>query len=319
MARLSPADYADRYHKLDVYCYTEAQAQLSVNAGLPPGGAWHTVDVHYYRLNKAKKDAPPPAPLEALKSKVRPHFAAKNASVTVWVKNAVSGAVESKTYPNRVVLAENLNDPFYGKGSPEECQVALQLAVRYEHLTVDGLQGYLDGDNIGLDCSGFVGCYLRHVVQELPWETDARSKEDKSSQFDANSLISSIMKLTGKVAPIKELSEFEIWTQSPFILAMSTERGVILDHSEGGPDQEPGFGHIMITQPNTAQIAHNAAPEGLGFLERSIQVKVVESTGGKGLTESTYTITYPNDYGAFHIHRGSKNKTMWVKAVRLTA
>ena len=51
---------------------------------------------------------------------------------------------------------------FYGKGSPDECAVALRHALRYGRTQPVDLQHYCDQiAKIGLDCSGFVNNYFR--------------------------------------------------------------------------------------------------------------------------------------------------------------
>src|SRR5262249_23620245 len=55
---------------------------------------------------------------------------------------------------------------FMGKGSPEACRIVLQLARRWG--LAPNLQAYADS-YLGLDCNGFVGNYLWHVVQKNPW------------------------------------------------------------------------------------------------------------------------------------------------------
>src|SRR4051812_9890553 len=127
---LTPSQYAKKYQELDVYIYTDEQAQASVAGSLPLGGEWVTVNVNSYRLGLKEAYGQKRDSIDVFKEKVRPHIDEKGESITVWIKT-VNGDVVSKTYTSRLQLAENINDPFYGKGSPEEVQVVLQLAVRY--------------------------------------------------------------------------------------------------------------------------------------------------------------------------------------------
>jgi hypothetical protein len=62
-----------------------------------------------------------------------------------------------------MVAYSTVGPSFYGKGSPEGISQALRLAVALEmtDATHAALQKFCD-ENIGLDCSGFVGNYLRH-------------------------------------------------------------------------------------------------------------------------------------------------------------
>jgi hypothetical protein len=56
---------------------------------------------------------------------------------------------------------------FVGKGSPEHCQIVLQLAAHWG-LTPHGLQTFAD-QSLGLDCNGFVGNYLWHARRGKEW------------------------------------------------------------------------------------------------------------------------------------------------------
>ena len=59
-----------------------------------------------------------------------------------------------------IVNTTDLLRVFVGKGSPDEIQLALRLAVYFGHVqpTLGALQAYCN-DYIGLDCSGFTGVY----------------------------------------------------------------------------------------------------------------------------------------------------------------
>jgi len=53
---------------------------------------------------------------------------------------------------------------FYGKGSPDECAIALRYAIRYGRAKPEGLQHYCDKvAKIGIDCSGFVNNYFKAI------------------------------------------------------------------------------------------------------------------------------------------------------------
>src|SRR5262245_52625418 len=58
-------------------------------------------------------------------------------------------------------LLRRVVSPYYGKGSPEDCQITLQIAVMLGESSKGQLQKYCD-DYLGLDCNGFVGNYLWH-------------------------------------------------------------------------------------------------------------------------------------------------------------
>jgi hypothetical protein len=76
--------------------------------------------------------------------------------------------------------------------------------------------------------------------------------------------------------------------------------------------EETTHGHIMITEPGTVEAVGS-----------ELKVKVVESTGGRGLVDSEYRIlkvTKAKDRakeGVFRVFRGSKGEEMSVKIARL--
>ena len=313
---MSPRAYAEKYQNLDVYLYTDEQAKAANPGQLPPGGTWTAVSVHSYRLGLKKAHQRPETSIEVFKSKVRPHIDNKGESITVWVRT-IAGDVVSKTYASRWDLAENVNDPFYGKGSPEEVQVVLQLAVRYGVFPREKVQIYCDNGNIGLDCNGFIGNYLRHVHQGLPWDTDARSKTEKKTEIDANTLIASIMKFGKLTIPVKAIADIEQFPWNVHLLAMANEHGHVLDHLKN-PDGSTAYGHIMISEPGTQRMEASPVIPGLAPVpDRALGMTVFESAGGVGLVESKYYILSVNKHGAFKIYRGSKASAMTAIISRL--
>jgi len=63
-------------------------------------------------------------------------------------------------------LHRRLRYALAGKGSPEDYQMVLQLAVLTKQKAAADLQSFCD-DNLGIDCNGFVGNYLWHLKN--PW------------------------------------------------------------------------------------------------------------------------------------------------------
>ena len=86
--------------------------------------------------------------------------------------------------------------PFYGKGSPEDCQLAAQLAVLVKRTSKEQLPRYCD-KNMGLDCNGFVGNY----VSCPQWKPVARDREGqrraRAKQLDGC--------VRGRGHPVKDL------------------------------------------------------------------------------------------------------------------
>src|SRR5688572_1970528 len=74
--------------------------------------------------------------------------------------------------------------PFAGKGSPEGIQAILQLASMDGPgapalVSPDNFQQYCD-ELLGVDCNGFVGSFLRHEHQGVPW-SDLKPRSDAVS------------------------------------------------------------------------------------------------------------------------------------------
>lgn len=312
---MTPLQYAAVYKNLDVYLYTEEQAAAATGTQLPQGGEWVTVNVDSYRLGLKKAYQRTIDSIAVFKEKVRPHINEKDESITVWVKT-VAGDVVHKTYHSRKEIAENINDPFYGKGSPEECQVVLQLAVRYGVFSKEKIQIYCDNGNIGLDCNGFVGNYLRHVVQGKPWDTDVRTKEQKKTEIDANTLIKSIMTFSTLTQPVKTLEEIEQRPLGVYLLAMANEGGHILDHVKND-DGSVAHGHIVITEPGTLKTVNNPVlPNVRRPPTEAKAITVLESTGGHGLVDSSYYFLDVNRHGVFTVYRGVKSQKMFTRVAR---
>jgi len=83
---------------------------------------------------------------------------------------------------------------FYGKGSPEDCTIALKHALRYGRTQPEDLQKYCDNvARIGIDCSGFVNNYLRainriSVERNIPHYSQGISRKSLS-EMRANDLL----------------------------------------------------------------------------------------------------------------------------------
>jgi len=312
---VTPRDYAKKFHELEVLIYTDKQAEEAKNGALPAGSAWQTVNLMQYLLWDFTKTlkAQHEKNLAEFKDKVRPHIDQKGEKITVWVKTT-AGDVVSKTYSSRGEIAENINDPFYGKGNPEEVQIVLQLAVRYGLIKAENLQTYCD-NKLGLDCTGFVGNYLRHVVQNKPWDTDFHAAKGKKTEIDANSMIELIMSFQGSTEPVTTMEGIKLNKASSFLLALSNDHARVSDHISNG-DGTSSVGHIVISEPSSLTTTPSFK---LGKKEFKdvLTLTVLESTGGKGLVESPYLIVDVNKFGAFTVHRGSKGTDVTMKIVRL--
>lgn len=160
---MSPSDYLRRYRNLqvplldgitifnvDVHEYRNAKTYY--NEGTPEGD-------HHVFVGMAAKDQ--------LMAKIRSRGTRVSAG-HYQLRFSQAGQVlpknDTTTEVFGTVIAESVKilQPYQGKGSPEEIQMVLKLAVGCGLLTPnrDALQRYCD-ENIGLDCNGFVGNYVR--------------------------------------------------------------------------------------------------------------------------------------------------------------
>ena len=316
---MTPRQFAARYAQLEVYLFTDEQARASGARALPPGGRWVSVAVNSYRLGLKTAYQRKDHSIDVFKNTVRPHLEKaikESGGLTVWVRT-IAGDVVAKTYRSRAELSENVNDPFYGKGSPEEVQVVLQLAVRFGLFPAEKVQIYCSNGNIGLDCNGFVANYLRHVKQGKAWDTDARSKQEKKREFDGNTMIASIMKFGNQTMAVKTMAELQMRPFDVYLLAMCDASGRMKDHVRND-DGSISYGHIMITEPGTLRAG--AAPPVAARAKAgatSMAMIVLESAGGVGLVESTYDFLGDNGKGVFEVLRGSKQERMHVLVSRV--
>src|SRR5215831_8549909 len=130
---MSAVRYAERYWGLDV----------------PFSDGPVRVNVHKYRLRD------PDPEKDNLLSAVKEHFKKNQKSDPGWkLRVTVNG--ETADFASVADITRRLINPFFGKGSPEDCQIVLQLAALLRNKRKNELQDYCDRF-LGLDCNGFVG------------------------------------------------------------------------------------------------------------------------------------------------------------------
>ncbi len=312
MATTTPLQYAKNYWDMQVPIVDDATEKVK---------EWVTVRVDSYRL-KADEVA-----MKDFMSKARPRLDQKDGrqkvseSLTVFVKTS-QGVAETKIYADRFALAANAKDPFYGKGSPEDVQVTLQLAVRFGVIqpTKQAIEAHCDIDHLGLDCNGFVGNYIRHGLQKATWHVDPTETD---SSINANSSINAIMTHCKPVVSVEEI------VRSPgrvYVLALvDAATGRIRDYADSP------VGHIMITEPGPIAyrpwkvwtggfggVNYNNVPA-LRVVEATGKLDMVSSlkrSGFEGLVSSEYLILAEDkrrQFTIFSVHRGSKAKTVHVR------
>ena len=307
MARMSPSAFAKLYRNLAVVNPAGAAtfAKAAVGWSIPEAASSalqliKVVDLSEYVLLKPGSSAHLDARYELL-TKLQHDFAKKK-SVSVTVMT-IDGGAETRTFTSMTPeLSELVRYPFVGKGSPEAAQVALQLASFYG-LTKD-FQTYCD-TNLGLDCNGFVGNYLRRVVNREDWD-----EAENKNGIGPNALIDSIMRLL----PGTFVTRIEdIKATNTYVIALAHENGKIVTEHSGKK-----FGHIGISDftkgsPTPIGKPSSSTSASTPTKPAEVPIWVVESTGGKGLTEGWWRIRSVNKNSAFSIHRDSKaDVNFWV-------
>lgn len=293
---MTPVDYAMKYHDLLVPVVVDEKVK-----------SWQKVKLSNYVLIVSRdKDtgvlhwdsahADNQAAHDAMLGKLWEHFGRTNekgAKLTVHVNSAVprqsfGGGIEHREFDAWQELWHFARKAFYGKGSPEECQITLQLAERFKLPKGGTVQGYCD-KYLGLDCNGFVGNYLVHGRREQGWDVE----EPKGQKYLANTTIGVICRANG--APIQDVDE--LVPVNSYVMGLVGPSGNVIEQIEGN-----SFGHIFVTQPNYKW--ESAYKE--GKTERLVPTMfALESTGGGvGLINSAIQIVNVKQ-GIFTIKRFS--------------
>jgi hypothetical protein len=293
---MTPLDYLKRYWNLEVPIENEQGTTQ-----------WITIKVACYRLGDMKESR------EKFLDKLRPNLNDKGEMVKVKVKSVYGE--EEKTFQSRAEIAPFVAAPFMGKGSPEDMQIVLQLAVRYGLIgkTQQEIQNYCDekqgktqmGKNIGLDCNGFVGNFLWHTVGGHPWiDKPANSKESHTSTG-----IKSLLRNVGR--QIKTMEDLVF--NGIYVMGLVNDAGNVIDRKEGKKQ-----GHVVISQPLTLKAKSLYIPIFGWKYGEFPSLQVVEATGrGKGLVESDYYILDVDKKGVFKVWRGSQQEQMSVQIYRV--
>lgn len=282
----TPVDYAGRYSSL----------QVELGSGSPV-----TVNVHQYH-----RGDPKPAK-DQLWSKLKEHFQ-KQQKLDPGYRLQLrvnGGTYEFSNYaqmPNWVVR------PFTGKGSPECCQIVLQLAVLLGEATPQALQTYCD-TNLGLDCNGFVGNYLYYEDSGHNWMDEPRNGEGGPNDD---------MTVFAHMGP--PVTDTNKMTPANTYLCIETSGGVVI------PGGKSGVGHLVITQPGQFMpqsfVFNSFASADMGLAKKGAYghhaFMAVESTGDIGLTQSWYAFPKGASLtGIYRVFRGCKGIWMQFKIVDL--
>lgn len=293
---ISPADYADQYRNLEV--------------GFETGSI--KVKIERYHLGA------PTDEMGALEQAVKQYFHVQQKQDPHFTLDVmVNGdAVSIKDFEH---VKLHIAAPFYGKGSPEDCQLAAQLAVLVKRTSKEQLPRYCD-KNMGLDCNGFVGNYLFHVRNGNPWQEIARDKKELGPS-------SSMDEFAAAGHPVKDLVRMNPANLHLFIEVDKAFRVI--------PGGKAGAGHIVITEPNkytpTSFVFNSFGGLDMGYARKGAYghpaLWAVESTGPQGavgLHESWYAIKKPVqtkrqavNRGIYEVFRGSKTANLTFELVAI--
>lgn len=229
--------------------------------------------------------------LELVDQKGRLNFANIARHVLVGDPDPSPTFIDTKRFVDFKTMARYV---FSGKGSPEACQIVLQLAGQWG-LAADGLQKYAD-QALGLDCNGFVGNYLWHEKRGNPWNDLGVGNRDLGPDAFIDELCRG-----------KGLTKWdEIRASQMYVLGMLDSSGQVV---RGGPaakegDPAPRSGHLVITEPGRLRPAMTVMGKAV-----PPAIRVVESTHSHtpGLWESWYSFVAVN-HGAFTLNREEMDK-----------
>lgn len=291
MTAMTPFQYAQNYWVLPVALVNDADELKG----------WDFAKISKYRLanpiNAAgepeKYDAVTTKGLSDFESKIKLFAKPETTQMTIYTKD-LSGNLKTEVFKraDKARLSRLAKRAIWGKGTPEQCQITLQLLYRFGvAANIQQLRQYCDDGTIGLDCNGFVGTYMRDVLGKNVGEN------------------TTILDLYKTGTPIKSFDEIN--NLNTYIFAMVGANGQVIARIAEGK-----HGHIMITTPTNMDM--------IGVREGKVypRLTVVESTGGKGLIESDYLLLEEEkaggkNTGVFKVHRGSKNEVMRVRISRL--
>jgi hypothetical protein len=283
---MTPLDFADEYRTLQTFMYPP-EAGVTPKSGNPTRPGLKVLRVALYRLGHSPWAG-------SLWQDVSSNF---KKPVTLKINTVDGGAEEVTMGPQQA--HRHFVQPFAGKGSPEQVQIAIQLVYRFHGATFTPEQ--FVQKFVGLDCNGFVGNYIQRVVQGVDW-----NKQDNDKDPGPTTYISGLLEAQGKDNQITDLKD--MCADDIYILGMCEPNGKVIDPQKGVPNS---YGHVMITNPG--------AP--FKLLSNGAEFKVVESCGGKGLVDRLYTIDQVTKINekvtVFHVLRGSPSDKMNVRIARL--
>lgn len=291
---LTPLQYEARYKTLQVEFIATDTAPVSLT-------------INKYRLGKMLPEG------ERLVTAARDYLVQQQKKSSDFTLALIVNG-QPATFGMWEVLAPHLRGPFSGKGSPEDCQIAAQMAVLLNRTTAANLQNYCDS-NIGLDCNGFVGNYLWHERGKNDW-MDIAGERDLGPDMSIDGFFDKGRPIGGldKIQPA-ELNVFGLVSSSSFRIVP------VAVWNPDGTLKEAG--HTVITEPGRfTQVTDGAKNTFLRGLYGVESTGVTKTGVAVGLTDDWCTITEYIDPATkrtknvvgyahnriFNIHRNSKNQ-----------
>lgn len=266
---MTPWEYASRYLPVMVPGPAEAYA----------------VTIGQYRLVQSKEA---PAGQQELYGAVGDYLVANQRKDKGFrLKLLVNG--ETLFVTTRQEILMSLVRPFYGKGSPEDCQIVLQLALLCNVVRKPELLQQWADKNLGLDCNGYVGNYIYHDVLRHGWRETASEKEPGPSTD-----ISTIFRWAAGAHEqwaVDDLSKIEPGC-GYMIVRVGADGRVI----PGGPNSM--VGHIAVTMTGEVRLpattgTPNQKKDAFGFYS-PLAMRTVESAGPvKGVGRNWLTFLEP--------------------------
>ena len=272
---MTPWEYASRYLPVQV----------------PGSAGTYPIDISRYHLGA------PTAAKDQILAAVSNHFAI-NQRKDAGYRLELNVNDEPVEFGRREELIPALN-AFWGKGSPEDCQIVLQLALMLGGIRPERLQSWADA-NLGVDCNGFVGNYLFREVQQNGWQ-----KVPAKTEIGPSSTIDLYFKHWAQDS-IEDLGT--VLPGRMHLIVRVDDNGHVIPRYSGGK-----VGHIAITQPGES-MSQSFVTDTMGFYDMEtaslgmygkFALRTVESCGlVKGLQKNWLVFVQPTRIkGVFEVRR----------------
>lgn len=284
---LTPAKFADKYLSMQVYIYPPEPGGPD-NSLLAPSD-WQNVSVAHYKLHLSPYREPI---WRDIKSKLKDKTEIR--IKTIDGADVVDELTESE-------LWSAFRQPWVGKGSPEQVQIAIQLLYRY-HKASTALSAFLVKDFIGLDCNGYAGNFCQRVMQGVNWKSQNNYKDP-----GPNASMEGLLGIGGPKAEIASLDEID--ANATYVFVMCDAKTGRIAEPVGGTDT---YGHVMLTEPGYKRKLNDG----------KVVLSVCEATAAGGAKLRTYVdyTVYParkvGGKAVFHVERGNPNDTLDVRIAK---